>query len=60
MHTGAIAVALGLLIGAHGGEAARVDDAASLVNVPYTDPLIYYHGRWDAAPATWWYVRHYG
>ena len=22
-----------------------------------TDPCIYYHGRWDKSPGTWWYVR---
>ena len=60
MYLGFVAVALSLLISGHRGEAAPVGDAASVVNVPYTDPLIYYHGRWDAAPATWWYVYCYG
>ena len=60
MYLGFVAVALSLIISGHRGEAAPVGDAASVVNVPYTDPLIYYHGRWDAAPATWWYVCCYG
>lgn len=24
--------------------------------IPNNDPLIHYHGRWDRAPGTWWYV----
>ncbi|KIJ61724.1 hypothetical protein HYDPIDRAFT_31055 [Hydnomerulius pinastri MD-312] len=27
--------------------------AASVV-IPYADPLIYYNGRWDSTPETWW------
>lgn len=36
--------------------------ASSLPHPPQTTtfkndhPLIYYHGRWDASPGTWWYV----
>ncbi|KAJ7271248.1 SGNH hydrolase-type esterase domain-containing protein [Mycena rebaudengoi] len=24
------------------------------VTIPHTHPFIYFHGRWDAAPGTWW------
>lgn len=58
MHLGFLVTALGLL-STRSGEAAPLNDATSAsaaVTVPYTDPLIYYHGRWDTAPATWWCV----
>jgi hypothetical protein len=30
--------------------------SAKTTTIPNTDPRIYYHGRWDASPGTWWYV----
>jgi hypothetical protein len=24
------------------------------VTIQNNDPLIYFHGRWDASPGTWW------
>lgn len=32
------------------------DSAANGVEISNEDPLIFYHGRWDRAPGTWWYV----
>ncbi|KAF7316222.1 SGNH hydrolase [Mycena indigotica] len=28
--------------------------ASKPVHIPNTHPLIFYHGRWDSAPETWW------
>ncbi|PSS11032.1 hypothetical protein PHLCEN_2v3328 [Hermanssonia centrifuga] len=30
------------------------DSAANGVEISNEDPLIFYHGRWDRAPGTWW------
>ncbi|KAI0369516.1 SGNH hydrolase [Pilatotrama ljubarskyi] len=41
-----------LLFGGVVAAAAPSSDAG--VVVPNNHPLIYYHGRWDASPGTWW------
>ncbi|KAJ7616128.1 SGNH hydrolase-type esterase domain-containing protein [Roridomyces roridus] len=28
--------------------------ASASVVIPHTHPLIYFHGRWDSSPGTWW------
>lgn len=30
------------------------DLSAKSVTIKNTNPLIYYHGRWDKSPGTWW------
>jgi hypothetical protein len=49
--------ALCLLAGSAAYAAPGVEvETGKIVSIPNTHPLIYYHGRWDAAPATWWCV----
>lgn len=31
----------------------------STLTIQNDNPLIYYHGRWDASPGTWWCVAQY-
>jgi hypothetical protein len=31
-----------------------VPSAEGTVTISNKNPLIYYHGRWDASPGTWW------
>ncbi|KAI0263290.1 SGNH hydrolase-type esterase domain-containing protein [Gloeopeniophorella convolvens] len=33
---------------------AAAAPGAQSVLIPHDDPLIHYHGRWDASPGTWW------
>ncbi|KAJ7208929.1 hypothetical protein GGX14DRAFT_566627 [Mycena pura] len=34
--------------------ASAAPDTVSHVRIRNDDPLIFYHGRWDSAPETWW------
>ena len=43
---------LGLL--ASGAFATPATHSSKPVTIQNTDPLIYFHGRWDASPGTWW------
>ncbi|OSD00709.1 hypothetical protein PYCCODRAFT_1393004 [Trametes coccinea BRFM310] len=48
---GSIATA-GLLLAPYALGASSASEAE--VIIPNDHPLIYYHGRWDASPGTWW------
>ncbi|KAI9058681.1 SGNH hydrolase [Trametes sanguinea] len=41
-----------LLLASYASGASSASEAG--VIVPNNHPLIYYHGRWDASPGTWW------
>ncbi|KAF7967360.1 hypothetical protein HWV62_30979 [Athelia sp. TMB] len=43
---------LGLL--ASSASATPATHSSKPVTIQNTDPLIYFHGRWDASPGTWW------
>lgn len=37
-----------------GGTSATPAASPKLVTIQNDDPFIYYHGRWDSSPGTWW------
>ncbi|KAL0564459.1 hypothetical protein V5O48_017587 [Marasmius crinis-equi] len=45
---------LSLLAGAGMALGATVEDSARTLKIRNDNPLIYYHGRWDSSPGTWW------